>query len=91
MSTATATVRKQLKPKYDIRVKLDGTDITGLITGKLAWARIGDGTAAHALTTNGTGAIDLLQLGLAVAVGPHLLEFRVPSGGGKVLYNLYVE
>jgi hypothetical protein len=75
----------------DIRVKLDGTDITGLITGKLGWAKLGDGTAAHPLTTNGTGAIDLLQLGLAVGVGPHLLEFRVVAGGGKVLYNLYVE
>ena len=75
----------------NIRVKLDGTDIMGLILGKLMWTAIGDGTAGHPLATNGTGAIDLLQLGLAVGVGPHLLEFRVPSGGGKVLYNLYVE
>lgn len=75
----------------DIRVKLDGTDITGLIKGKLGWATIGDGTDTHPLTTNGTGAIDLLQLGLSIGVGPHLLEFRVAAGGGKVLYNLYVE
>jgi hypothetical protein len=75
----------------DLRVKLDGVDITGLITGKLGWAKLGDGTAVHALATNGTGALDLLQLGLAVGPGPHLLEFRVAAGGGKVLYNLYVE
>jgi len=75
----------------DIRVKLDGTDITGLITGKLGWSTIGDGSSVHPLMTNGTGAIDLLQLGLSVGVGPHLLEFRVSAGGGKVLYNLYVE
>jgi hypothetical protein len=75
----------------DVRVKLDGVDITGLITGKLGWAKLGDGTAVHPLATNGTGAIDLLQLGLSIGTGPHLLEFRVAAGGGKVLYNLYVE
>jgi hypothetical protein len=75
----------------NLRVKLDGTDITGLITGKLGWGKLGDGTAAHPLATNGTGAVDLLQLGLSLSVGPHLIELRVPSGGGKVLYNLYVE
>jgi hypothetical protein len=74
-----------------LRVKLDGTDITGLITAKLGWAQLGDGTPTHPLATNGTGSIDLIELGLPVAVGPHLLEFRVPSGGGKVFYNLYVE
>jgi hypothetical protein len=74
-----------------LRVKFDGTDITGLIRAKLGWTQLGDGTATHPLATNGTGSIDLVELGLPVAVGPHLLEFRVPAGGGKVLYNLYVE
>jgi hypothetical protein len=74
-----------------VRVKLDGTDITGLIESHLSWSKLGDGTATHALATKGTGAVDLLQLGLAVAVGSHQLEFRVPKGGGKILYNLYVQ
>src|SRR5207302_3704672 len=67
-----------------MRVKLDDTtDITGLITGALGWAKLGDGTGTHPLVTSGTGGIDLIQLGLGLAVGGHTLEFRVPSGGGK--------
>ncbi len=75
----------------NLQVKLDGTDITGLIKTRLGWAQLGDGTATHQLVTSGTGAIDLVQLGLPLGVGPHRLELRLNSGGGKVLYNLYVE
>jgi hypothetical protein len=75
----------------DLRIKFDGTDITGLVTAKLGWSKIGDGTNTHALVLNGTGGIDLLQLGLSIGPGAHELDLRVPSGGGKVLYNLYVE
>ena len=75
----------------DMHVKLDGTDITGLIRAKLGWAKLGDGTATHALVLSGTGAVDLVQLGLPLIVGPHEIELRVNSGGGKVLFNLYVE
>jgi hypothetical protein len=75
----------------DVHVKLDGTDITALINARLGWTRLGDGTGGHPLVTSGTGSIDLIQLGLPLAVGPHRLELRVNSGGGKVLYNLYVE
>ncbi len=74
-----------------LRVKLDTKDITPGITGKLGWAKLGDGTGTHALVTAGTGGIDLIELAQGLAVGGHTLEFRVPSGGGKVLYNLYVE
>jgi hypothetical protein len=75
----------------NLQVKLDGTDVTGLIKTRLGWAQLGDGTATHQLVTSGTGAIDLVQLGLPLGVGPHRLELRLNSGGGKVLYNLYVE
>lgn len=75
----------------DVHVKLDGTDITGLINAFLGWTKLGDGTSGHTLVTSGTGSIDLIQLGLPLAVGPHKLELRVNSGGGKLLYNLYVE
>ena len=74
-----------------LRVKLDGTDITGLILGRLGWTSLGNGTGGHPLVTSGTGGIDLIELGLGFVVGGHELEFRVPGGGGKVLYNLYVE
>jgi hypothetical protein len=74
-----------------VRVRLDGTDITGLILAKLGWSALGDGTGTHLFVTGGTGGVDLLQLGLPVGVGGHQLDIRVPSGGGKILYNLYVE
>lgn len=74
-----------------LQVKLDRTDITGLIVGKLGWAQLGDGKHTHPLVTSGTGGIDLIELGRGLAVGGHELEFRVPTGGGKVLYNLYVQ
>jgi hypothetical protein len=75
----------------DLRIKFDGNDITGLVKAKLGWSKIGDGTNTHALVLNGTGGIDLLQLGLSIGPGGHALDLRVPKGGGKVLYNLYVE
>lgn len=74
-----------------LQVKLDGNDITGWIKGQLGWSSLGDGTATHPLITSGTGALDLIKSGHALGVGPHQIELRLNSGGGKVLYNLYVE
>jgi hypothetical protein len=74
-----------------VHVRYDGTDITGLILAKIGWTQLGDGTNGHPLVTGGTGGIDLIQLGLNVSAGAHQLEIRVPAGGGKILYNLYVE
>ncbi|HEV2953576.1 MAG TPA: hypothetical protein VG015_05770 [Candidatus Dormibacteraeota bacterium] len=82
----------------DLQIKLDGTDITGLVKAKLGWTSLGDGTASHPLVSSGTGSIDLIQMGLSLGVGSHWLELRLnPASnpklntGGKVLYNLYVE
>lgn len=74
-----------------VHVKVDGNDITALILTKLGWTQLGDGSGNHAFVTSGTGAIDLVQLGVPLLVGPHTVEIRVNQGGGKVLYNLYVE
>jgi hypothetical protein len=81
-----------------LRLKLDGTDITGLVTAQLGWASLGDGTAGHPIVTSGTGSIDLIRLGLSLGVGSHKLEMflnpaATPSAnsGGKVLYNLFVQ
>jgi hypothetical protein len=40
----------------------------------------------------GTGAIDLLKLGVEIGIGQHVLEFIVsdPDVGGQIQYNLYV-
>jgi hypothetical protein len=69
-------------------------DITQAILGRRPgnWnGTLGDGSSAHAINSpEGTGAIDLLDLGIPFGEGPYTLEFRVKSGGGKVLYNLYV-
>jgi hypothetical protein len=87
--------RARTGPAYgypkEMRVKLDTVDITARITGKLGWPDLGNGKSDHPLVTTGTGGIDLVELGVGLAVGGHTLEFLVASGGGKVLYNLYVE
>jgi hypothetical protein len=83
-----------------LKVLYDGQDITALVLAQLAgndptnWpagSKLGDGTGNHALVKNGTGAIDLLQLGLDFTAGQHSLTFEVATGGGQVQYNLYVE
>jgi hypothetical protein len=80
----------------DLRVLLDGHDITLEIVGVLppSWNRqLGFGSKDDPLNKKfGTGAIDLVgQLGKAITPEPHTLEFRVASGGGKIMWNLYVE
>lgn len=85
----------------DLRVLLDGQDVTSLICTQLSarpgqagqWTKLGDGSANHALAhADGTGEINLLQLGMELGLGPHTLEFRVLQAhvGGNLQYNLYV-
>lgn len=60
----------------------------------LTWDQIGRGSANpnHPLIENGTGPIKLDFLpGVAFTEGEYLIELSVASGGGRVLYNLYVE
>ena len=82
-----------------LRVTYDNTDITDNVLkqindrlssqGHPTWATIGSGHQSDGLTT-GSGAIDLIALGLDLSVDQHTLVFSVPSGGGKIKYNLYV-
>lgn len=80
----------------DLRVAFDGIDVTTQILAQLqalnaaAWAELGDGTSTHEIVVNGTGAIDLRQLGVDLSPGAHTLLFQVNSGGGQLQYNLYV-
>jgi hypothetical protein len=85
----------------DLKIFLDGQDISAQVLQQLSakpgqaanWAKLGDGTNAHALASpDGTGAIDLLKLGIEIGLGQHKLEFRVgqPNVGGGLQYNLYV-
>lgn len=78
-----------------LHVDFDGNDVTAQIIAQLqalnpAWTQLGDGSNTHEFVKNGTGPIDLRQLGVDLSPGAHVLTFRVGSGGGKVLYNLYV-
>jgi hypothetical protein len=75
----------------DLQVWLDGNDITGWVKATLGWSTLGDGTSSHALVSSGTGALDLTHSGHPLEVGPHKIELLLGKGGGKVLYNLYVE
>jgi hypothetical protein len=85
----------------NLRVLLDGQDVTTLICTQLSsrpgqagqWTQLGDGSANHALAhADGTGEINLLQLGVELGLGPHTLEFRVLQAnvGGNLQYNLYL-
>lgn len=93
--------KKALTYVDDLRIFLDGQDITTLVLQQLSakpgqaasWAKLGDGSNAHAIALpDGTGAIDLLKLGIEIGLGQHKLEFRLnqPDVGGCVQYNLYV-
>lgn len=54
---------------------------------------LGDGGSTHPLVQKGTGAIrlDLISNDLSFPEGEYYIELRVESGGGRMLYNLYVE
>ncbi len=58
--------------------------------GGVAWPSIGAGLQTDGLVTTGTGPIDLIALGVDLSNDMHTLLFVVPSGGGKLQYNLYV-
>jgi hypothetical protein len=74
-----------------VHVKVDDIDYTKQILIALGWGELGDGTKGHKFVKSGTGAIDLMQLAVPMGTGPHKIELLVNGGGGKVLYNLYVE
>jgi hypothetical protein len=84
----------------DLKVELDGTDITENIlvqlkAGGTDWPtlRLGaEGDATHVIVAKGTGDIDLLRLpGVDLVPGQHSLKFTPSAGGGQLHYNLYVE
>lgn len=76
----------------NLRIVLDGTDITDLIRAQLAsrpgqgmaWDELGDGTDAHALASGeGTEEIDLLKVGIELGLGAHTLRLNlVPPKAG---------
>jgi len=115
--TGTATVNHTGVSDYNIRVgnnkaltyfkqlkiKLDGNDVTDLILTQLRakpgqgadWPELGNGLPGHRLASvDGTGEIDLLKLGIEIGLGPHKLEFAldpaIADNGGNLQYNLYL-
>jgi hypothetical protein len=85
----------------DVRVALDGVDVTSRLVAALpvSWTDLGGtlgGDENHPFNQEGTGPLDLVQLGFTLGPGEHLLEFlaatpAVPPVGGKIIYQLYVE
>jgi hypothetical protein len=85
----------------ELHVLYDGQDITEQILKQLNgtdpanWpgtAKLGDATNTHPLVVNGTGKIDLTQIGLDFTPGEHSLTFQLSGAGngGQIKYNLYV-
>jgi hypothetical protein len=84
-----------------LEVLYDNQPITTQILGQLsgndpthwpAGSALGNGTNVHVFVVNGTGKIDLTQLGLDFTPGEHSLTFQVSGAGngGQIKYNLYV-
>src|SRR4029450_7665360 len=74
----------------ELTVRLDGTPVTAKILEQLpALTQLGVGESttpdSESFVTDGTGAIDVLLLGVDLLPGAHKLEFTVPpgKGGGK--------
>jgi len=97
--------RPALSAFKDLIVRLDGADVTEKICDQLEatlnqpgqWKlqiSPGDirmnGTALN--QPDGTGAIDLMDLGVDLGIGRHTLEFLVadPDVGGSIQYDLFV-
>ncbi len=59
----------------------------------ITWDKLGNGTAGHVLAVEGTRAIRLDFLsGVTFSEGKeYVIDLRVASGGGRILYNLYIE
>jgi hypothetical protein len=83
----------------DLLVSVDNNDVSAAVLTQLQdarptedWTRFGDGSATHALVQVGTGDIKLDLLShTSFEEGEHVIELSVASGGGRILYNLYVE
>ncbi len=80
-----------------LQVAFDDHDITQLILDRYtpnSWQTLGDSSPNHDINSSGTGVIDLMdvaaEIGVDMGTEDHKLELSVNSGGGKVLYNLYV-
>lgn len=92
-SPAARTSGSTLTYIDDLQIELDATSYTKAIRDRLGWSIIGNGTgdAADLLVQTGTGPIQFELLGADLNEGEHLLELKVNKGGGRILYNLYVE
>ena len=87
----------------DLQVIIDGKNVSTAVVEQLKdidqnWQsngqdRLGNGSANHPLADKGSGPIklDFLSTELSFLEGEHWIELSVKSGGGRILYNLYVE
>jgi hypothetical protein len=58
----------------------------------VTWDKLGNGSDSHVLAIMGTNGVRLDFLpGVTFSEGEYVIELRVASGGGRILYNLYVE
>ena len=87
-----------------LQVSIDGNPVTDLLLdhlrgrdGLAAWPRLGTGQGSAApgdrlAQPQGTGALDLVQLGLIdLGLEQHVIELGlIGDTGGRILYNLYV-
>jgi hypothetical protein len=91
LNPAARTAGSSFSYVADLRILLDKKDYTATILDRLEWTQLGNGTANHPIVQDGTGPIQLELLGMDLNEREHCLELKVTSGGGRILYNLYVE
>lgn len=81
----------------EMEVKLDTVPVTQEMLQQTALVQLGIGASQNPeqdpFVAQGTPAIDLTMVNLALGPGEHTLEFIVPAGkgGGKLYYNLYID
>lgn len=89
----------QLSFVDNLQVVINGQNVTAAVLAYLNsqsrsqfWDKFGNGTSGHPLAQVGTGPIQLEFVpGILFKEDENWIELNVGGGGGRVIYNLYVE
>lgn len=83
----------------NLQISINGQNVTAAVLAYLnaqgtaqQWDKLGNGTGGHPLVHAGTGPIQFEFIpGIAFKEDENWIELSVAAGGGRIIYNLYVE
>lgn len=89
----------QLSFVDNLQIAVNGHNVTAAVLAYLnaqgtaqQWDKFGDGTGGHPLAQFGTGAVQLEFIpSIVFNEDENSIELSVQGGGGRIIYNLYVE